>query len=107
MFKKPSGAGSGERMVDSGFVEREVFKGGLVINGASVASGGEFHDGIAKVGIIGEDGGFDRGGAAIEGEFRGVEINDATGGFKKFKNSIRQEDAKRGKDAEGVGMSLL
>ena len=83
VLDEPGGAGRGEGLIDSEFVEREVGEGGLVVDGAGVEAAGEFHDGVAEVGVAGKDGGFDWGGAAVGGQKGGVEVQDA-GGFKKL-----------------------
>ena len=67
MVTEPGGAGVGKVFVNLGFVEGEIFEGGLIVNGAGIASQNKFHDGDGEVGIAGEDGGFDGGGAAIFG----------------------------------------
>ena len=83
MFGEPGGAGRGESRVDGGFIKGEVGQGSLVIDGAGVKAAGEFHNGVAEVGAAGEDGGLNRRGAAVGGQERGVEVEDA-GGFKKL-----------------------
>ena len=70
-------------MIDGGFVEREVLECGLVINRSGVHGFCEFHDRIAKIGVAGEDGGLDWGGAAEFGQEGRVKIDDSLG-LKKF-----------------------
>ena len=83
MFGEPGGAGRGESLIDGGFIKGEVGQGSLAIDGAGVKAAGEFHDGVAEVGVAGEDGGLNRRGAAVGGQERGVEVEDA-GGFKEL-----------------------
>lgn len=83
VFGEPGGAGGSESLVDGEFIKREVGEGGLVVDGAGVEAAGEFHDGVAEVGVAGEDGGLNRRGAAVGGQERGVEVEDADG-FKKL-----------------------
>ena len=68
MRGEPGGAGRGESLVNRGFIKGEVGQGGLVVDGAGVEAAGEFHDGVAEVGVAGEDGGFNRRGAAVGGQ---------------------------------------
>ena len=65
MITEPGGAGVSEVFVNLGFVEGKIFESGLIVDGAGVAGQNKFHDGDGKVGIAGEDGGFDGRGAAI------------------------------------------
>lgn len=65
MGDEPLSAGGGEGLVNGELIERNIFEGGLVIDGASVHGFGEFHDGIAKVGVAVQDSGFDRRGSAV------------------------------------------
>lgn len=103
MFGEPGGAGRGESRVDGGFIKEEVGQGSLVIDGAGVKAAGEFHNGVAEVGVAGENGGLNRRGAAVGGQERWVEVEDA-GGFKKLEQVGFDEDAEGGKDAEGGGV---
>ena len=100
---EPGGAGRGESLIDGEFIKGEVGEGGLVVDGAGVEAAGEFHDGVAEVGVAGEDGGLNRGGAAVGGQERGVEVQDA-GGFKKLEQVGLDEGTKGGEDAEGGGI---
>lgn len=68
MLGEPGGAGRGESLVDDGFIKGEIGQGGLVVDGAGVKAAGEFHDGVAEVGVAGEDGGLNRRGAAVGGQ---------------------------------------
>lgn len=100
---KPSCAGFGEGLINGGFVEREIFESGLVIDRASVHGLYELHDREAKIFVAGEDGGFDRGGAAIFRQKGGVEVQNAFG-LEKFKEVGFNHDAERGENAIGVGI---
>lgn len=65
MIGDPAGASGGEGMINLGFIEGEMLEGGLMIDGAGVHFFDELHDRIAKIGVAGENGGLDRGGAAV------------------------------------------
>ena len=103
MFKKPLGTGGGESLVDGGFIEREVFDGGLVVNWASIHCFDKFHNGVTKIGIARKDSGFDGGSTAILRKKRRMEIKD-TCGFEKFEDVGLDKNPKRGKNTIRVGI---
>lgn len=103
IVEKPSRAGLGKRLIDCKFVEGEIFESSLVIDGSGVHSLGEFHDGIAKIFIAGEDGGFNGRGAAIFGEEGRVEVEDAFW-LEECEKIGFNHDTERGEDAESVGI---
>lgn len=74
MVTEPGGTGVSEVFINLGFVEGKIFEGGLVVDGAGIAGQNKFHDGDGEVGIAGEDGGFDGGGAAIFGQEGRVDV---------------------------------
>ncbi len=77
MFDEPFGASGGKRMIDGGFVKRKMFKGSLMIDGASIHLFNKLHDGITKIIIASENGRFDGRSATVEWELRRMDIQNA------------------------------
>ncbi len=78
----------------------------MVINRAGVHLADEFHNGIAKLGIAGENGGLDRGSAAIFRQQGRMKIEN-TLRLKEVEQVGLDEDAKGSQNTESVGMLSL
>lgn len=79
------------------------FESGLVIDGAGVHSFGEFHNRDREGSVAVQDGGLNRGGAAILGEERRVEIEDAFW-LKEIEEVGFDDDAEASENAVGIGV---
>ena len=84
---------------------REV-QSGLEVKRAGVHIRNEFHNGDAEFGIAVSDRGFDRGRAAVFGEERRVDVEDA-GWLEEVKKVFFDDDAERGEDGGKIFVAFF